>query len=61
MAKHIYAAYKGDVFIDLGTKEELAKRLGCKPKSITFMTTPTYKKRIKGKENRLMVIKVEEE
>lgn len=45
MAKNIYAAYKGDEFIDLGTKEELAKRLGCKPKSITFMTTPTYKKK----------------
>lgn len=57
----IYAVYKGDEFIDLGTKKQLAKTLNCKTKSIAFMTTPCYKKRIKGKENRLTVIKVEEE
>lgn len=61
MTKRVYAVYKGDEFIDLGTKEELAKKLGCKPESIAFMTTPCYKKRIKGKENRLTVIKVEED
>ena len=57
----IYAVYKGDEFIDLGTKKQLAKTLNCKPKSIGFMTISCYKKRIKNKENRLIVIKIEEE
>ena len=56
--ENIYAVYKGDEFIDLGTKNELAKKLNIKPKSIGFMTTPSYKKRIKKTENRLVVIKL---
>ena len=47
--ENIYAVYKGDEFIDLGTKKELAKKLNIKPRSIGFMTTPSYKKRIKKK------------
>lgn len=58
-----YAIYKGDKFIDLGTKEYLAKKLGVKEETIYFYSTPTYKKRSKNnKDNdRMVVIKIEED
>lgn len=40
-----YALYHGDDFIDLGTKKYLAKRLNVKESTITFYSSPTYKKR----------------
>lgn len=56
----IYAVYKGDEFIDLGTKTELAKKLGLKPATIDFYTAPIYKKRIKDKPDAMIVIRIEE-
>ena len=40
-----YAVYKGDEFVALGTAEELAKKLGCKPDTIRWYTYPSAKKR----------------
>ncbi|MGP6355179.1 hypothetical protein [Streptococcus dysgalactiae] len=40
-----YAVYDDDVFVDIGTKHELAERLGILANSITFMASPSYKKR----------------
>lgn len=61
----IYAVYRGDKFIDLGTKEELAERMGCKPTFIGFLTTLSNKKRIEQKkksyDNSLLAIRVGEE
>lgn len=54
-----YAVYKGDKFIDLGTKEYLAKRLNCKEDTIMWHTTPSAKKR--NIKNGLIVIKIEED
>ena len=54
-----YALYKGDEFINLGSKKILAKFIGVKESTITFYATPTYKKR--GLENRYIVIKLKEE
>jgi len=54
-----YALYKGDTFIDLGSKKKLAERIGVKISTITFYMSPTYKKR--GFENRYLVIKIEGE
>ena len=59
--KGIYAIYKGDEFLDLGTAEELAKKRGIGPKSIQFMMTPTYRRRIKNQDKRLIVIRLEED
>lgn len=63
--KGIYAIYKGDKFIDLGTKEELSKSLNVKPSFITFLATPTNIKRIEQRknqyENSLISIKIGEE
>ena len=59
MRASCYAIYKGDEFIDLGTLKELGEKLGIKPNTVYFYSTPTYKKRIKGPENkRLIVIKI---
>jgi len=56
-----YALYKGDEFLALGTKEDLAEFLGVKVKTINFYRTKTYLKRIeKSKNERYIVIKVED-
>lgn len=44
----IYALYKGDNFLDLGTKEYLANLLGVKEETIKFYGTPSYLKRGKN-------------
>lgn len=59
--ENIYAAYKGDEFIDLGTKKELAKKLNIKPSSIHFYTTPTYRKRRENSPNSLIIIRIDDE
>ncbi len=57
-----YAIYKGDKFLFLGNKKECAKYLKVKEKTISFYTTPTYKKRINNDyNNRIIAIKVEED
>lgn len=53
-----YALYKGDTFIDLGSKEYLAKRINVDVRTITFYATPTYRKRAKTEyNNRYLVLK----
>lgn len=57
-----YAVYKGDKFICQGNKFECAKYLNVKPDTISFKTTPTYKKRMKATSgnNYMIVIKVDD-
>lgn len=45
-----YALYKGDEFIDLGTKEYLAKILNVTPRTIYYYSTPTYRKRVEDRK-----------
>lgn len=57
-----YALYKGDTFIDLGSKRRLAQRIGVSEDTITFYGTPTYRNRGKEEDpNRYLVIKIEDE
>lgn len=58
--QNIYALYKGDRFIDMGTREYLANLLKCKVRTISFFATPAYKKRIRDNSNAIIVIKVED-
>ena len=58
MSKRIYALYKGDNFIDIGTLEYLANLLGVKRKTIYFYSTPTYLKRVPDENNRYIVIEI---
>lgn len=58
----IYALYHGDTFIDLGTKQYLAKLLGVKERTIYFYSSEVYKKRKNNNfENCYVVIEVEDE
>lgn len=60
-----YALYKGDTFIDLGTKKYLANLLKCKIDYITWLASPSHKKRIENNKkktsNALIAIKIEED
>ena len=51
-----YALYKGDTFIDIGTAEELAKKLNCKVKTIYQYAMPA-KRQCK---NTLLAIRIED-
>lgn len=49
--KYEYALYKGDNFIDLGTKEYLAKLIGVTQKTIGWLASPSARKRRRKGEN----------
>lgn len=46
-----YAIYKGDTFLFIGTAEECAKRLDCKPSFVKWLVTPTGKKRFESRKD----------
>lgn len=55
----MYALYKGDSILTIGTIRELALYLEVKERTIKFYATPTYKNRNK-KGNNYIVIRIEE-
>lgn len=59
----IYALYKGDKFIFVGTKEEIANILHVQPRTIIFYASQSYRNRFIGREdnNRIIVIKVDQD
>ena len=62
----MYALYKGDSFIDLGTKKDLANLLNCKIDFISWLASPACRRRQEKNKNKknsnaLIVIKIEEE
>ncbi len=56
-----YAVYKGDDLLVIGTRQECADKLGIKPKTVSFYTTPTHRKRIGNSDKSLIAIKIEED
>lgn len=50
-----YTAYRGDDLIVSGSLLEVARFLGIKKTSVTFMASPTYHKRRKGSQRALLV------
>lgn len=54
-----YAIYKGDDFIELGTVDYLANKLGVKRDTVKFWSMPSYRKRIKG--TALIAIRIEDD
>lgn len=56
----VYAIYKGDEFVDMGTSKELAKKFGIREESVKFFSYPTNHRRNKGKRKIAIVIDDEE-
>lgn len=57
--KNIYAVYKGDKFLDLGTVDYLSKKFKVKKETVYFWSSPVNKRRMK--RNRKIAIKIEED
>jgi|HigsolmetaAR201D_1030396.scaffolds.fasta_scaffold27140_2 hypothetical protein len=47
----IYAVYKGDEMVAMGTAQECAEKLGVRPDYIYWMTTPAGKRRLATRKN----------
>ena len=58
--KSVYAVYKGDEFIDLGTAEELSKKLNMTVKTIQFLATKAHHNRATS-DNWMLAIRIENE
>lgn len=54
-----YALYKGDKFIDIGTKEYLANLLNVRKETIEFYASPTQLKR--NKDNCYVVVRIDDD
>ncbi|STD01535.1 hypothetical protein [Erysipelothrix rhusiopathiae] len=52
----VYAVYKGEDILAIGTVEEIAKILRIKPESVLFYNSKTYKKRTSENARRLVEI-----
>lgn len=55
----IIALYKGDKFIDIGTKEYLANLLNVRKETIEFYSSPTQLKR--NKDNCYVVVRIDDD
>mgnify|MGYP004702928179 CR=1 FL=1 len=58
--QHVYAVYKGEEIIAIGTARECAEKLGVTPDHIRWMSYPTNNKRNVG-GNRMESIIIEED
>ena len=47
-----YAVYKGDEFICIGTRKELAKKFNVSINTVQFWNTPANKRRIEKRKGR---------
>lgn len=52
----VYALYKNDTLLDIGTIKELSEKFKIKENTIRYYGTPTYKNR--GKKNYRILIEV---
>lgn len=57
----LYALYKGDDFVDIGTSKELAKIIGVKMNTIWFYASEKWKERSKCESWVLVEIKEDED
>lgn len=55
--ENIYALYKGDDLIIIGSVNEISKALNIKNETVKFYMTPSYKKRT-SEENGKRLIKI---
>lgn len=55
----IYVLYRGDEVVDIGTRREIAERLGVTEKTITQYGCPAYLRRVENKEDVMRVVRVD--
>ena len=53
--ENIYALYKGDRLIVIGSVAEISKALNIKEDTVKFYKTPTYKKRTSEENGKRLV------
>lgn len=56
----IYAVYKGDELVAVGTSYKLAGLLGVRPATVKWWASPTCRKRAEGRPGSRYAIRVEE-
>lgn len=54
----VYAMYKGEECLGIGTLIQLAKQFNVNYKTMTFYLTPTYKRRCKKSKKRRELVEV---
>ena len=59
-SENIYAIYKGDAYVDMGTAHELAEKYGLKTETIWWLSSKNSHKRVEKGKNYTIVIKVED-
>ena len=59
--RSVYAIYKGDKFIDVGTISELAERRNTTEKVILCISPPSKRSKRKNKEKGLELIKLDDD
>jgi hypothetical protein len=60
----VYAVYKGDEFLCVGTSEECAEYLGILPRTVRYYSYEKYKRQVnqrKDPKNYIWVIKLDNE
>lgn len=56
----VYAIYRGDKFIDVGTIKELSERQKLSKNTLHFYNSKAHINRIKNENNSIIVIKLED-
>uniref|UniRef100_UPI0035A03AB6 hypothetical protein n=1 Tax=Jeotgalibaca porci TaxID=1868793 RepID=UPI0035A03AB6 len=57
----IYALYKGEELMSIGTIKEIAKSFGVKPRTVMFYQSPAYTKRTSESKGRRLVLLEEDD
>lgn len=58
--KGIYAMYKGDEFLCIGTVDEIARKRNIKPSTVSYYATASYEKRVEKYKSPIIVIKIDD-
>ena len=58
---NVFALYRGDTFVDVGTLDELAARTGIKKDSLRFYATSVHRRRMKNPDKCLVCVRLEED
>ena len=60
-SNHLYAVYRDDELLGIGTADELAELLGLSRRTVTWMSTPAARKRAEENPAHMFAIRVEDD